>query len=159
MVRHARFVRAAALGSSAVSDVFYGPTRQGPVVAISVPGKEKRRGDLCTRLRYPPKLRRLSTAQPQSANVLMLVIDGTAASLDQSAGGRAIARTAKPPFDKGSALPRGRVETLTFDGIPAFFAYRRSDLTDWTIAVGIPTEKILEPARPALSLCSLCSPR
>lgn len=142
-------------GLPRVSNVFYGPLREGPVIAISVPVKRSGEVMYALAFAYPPEaFVEFLQRQAQSANVLMLVVDGNGNIIGRNRqADEAIARAANPPFDRGSALPREAVaETLTFDGVPAFFAYRRSDLTDWIIAVGSPTEKILEPARRALYL-------
>ena len=137
-------------GVPRVSNLFYGPVRQGPVVALSVP---VRRGDVVTYalgFAYAPeRFVALLQQQPDSANVVMSIIDGNGVVIARNRHPqRAIGHIAQPPFHESSKLPKESiVETVTFDGVPAFFASRRSDLTDWTIAVGVPRQEIVAPAQ------------
>ena len=142
-------------GLPRVSDLFYGPMRKGPVVALSVPVKRGGEAAYSLAFAYPPEaFIDFLQQQPESANVVMLVIDGNGNIIARNRqADEAVGRISQPPFSQGRALAREAVvETVTFDGIPAFFAYRRSGLTNWTIAVGVPSEKILEPARRSLAL-------
>jgi len=142
-------------GRPRISNLFYGPVRKGPVVALSVP--VTRHGEVPYSLAFayaPERFVAFLQQQPASATTLLCVVDGNGNIIARNRDpAKVVAQVAQPPFDAGSGLPReGVVETVTFDGVPVFLAHRRSDLTDWTITVGLPSDEILAPARRSLLL-------
>jgi len=142
-------------GLPRVSDLFYGPVRQGPVVALSVPVKRNDTVPYVLAFAYAPeRFVALMQQQPQTDRLFMLVVDGNGNIIaGNHDAAQASGRIAQRPFDAGRALPHdGIVETTTFDGVSAFFAYHRLDLADWTVAVGLPTHAMLAPARRSLLL-------
>jgi signal transduction histidine kinase len=142
-------------GVPRVSNLFYGPVRQGPVVALSVPVRRKDVVTYALGFAYAPeRFVALLQQQPDSANVVMAIIDGNGVIIARNRyPERAIGRVAQPPFNESRTLPKESiVETATFDGVPAFFAHRRSDLTDWSIVVGVPRQDIVAPAQRSLVL-------
>ena len=142
-------------GAPRVSNVFYSPVREGPVVALSVPVRRNDVAAYALGFAYAPE-RFVSLLQQQSdsASVDMSIIDGNGIIIARNrAPERAVGQVAQRPFAESRKLPKaGIVETVTFDGVPAFFASRRSDLTEWTIAVGVPREDIVAPAQRSVVL-------
>jgi signal transduction histidine kinase/CheY-like chemotaxis protein len=138
-----------------VSDLFVGPVARGPVVALSVPVKRSDRVIYSLAFAYAPEtFVRFLQRQPHSGDGVMLLIDGNGAIIARNREDReVVARAAQRPFDQPMRLPpEGVSETVTFRGVPAVFAHRRSDLTNWIVAVGLPREEIFAPVVRSLLL-------
>jgi signal transduction histidine kinase len=143
-------------GRPRVSNLFYGPVRKGPVVALSVP--VKRNGAVAYSLAFaygPERFLDVLRQQPGADKVVISIIDGN---------GNIIVRSRNPEQSIGHVAPwhfaRGRdasddtpvIEAQTLEGVPAFFAHRHSDASDWTVAIGMPRQDVLAPARHSLAV-------
>ena len=67
---------------------------------------------------------------------------------DKNVGGRPT-----PDFaERSSRAPEGSWRTVTLEGTPAYSAWSRSQLTGWTIGIGMPAEPIVAPIRRSFAL-------
>ena len=142
-------------GLPRVSDLYYSPVLKGPVVGLSVP--VKRSGEVLYTLAFgytPASFAAFLQRQADSETVLMGIVDGNGRIIARNRDPEiTIARMAPPPLDQGRQSARtGISDTVTLEGTAAFLAYRRSDLTDWSIFVASPRAKVLAPVRHSLLL-------
>ena len=141
-------------GRPAVSGLAFGPVSRQPVVATNVPVMRDGKPVYVLGLAYSADFfLQLLGGDSGPDGPLRGLIDGSGRLIARNrAPADFIGRHAPAPFDAGmGALPaEGVGETATLEGVPAYFAYSRSTLSDWGVAVGMPKSAVLAPAWRAL---------
>jgi diguanylate cyclase (GGDEF)-like protein len=144
-----------ATNATAVSDIFIGPVSGKPTLAMAVP--VHRNGAIVYALS-------VGISPDRVAEVLLkqrLPAGWIGAALDQS--GTMIARThlmARFVGKKGvpalvnaaRTSTEGTVESLTLEGIPVLIAFSRSNVSNWTVAVGIPKSTLTDSLQKSIWL-------
>lgn len=132
-------------GKAAVSDLYPGGALPGPVISVDVP--VFRDGKVVYALSVgllPQRLGDLLRAQRLPAGWIASIFDG---------GGNIVARTRgedrfvgqKGPSQLIEAIARiseGIVHLETLEGIPVSFVFSRSKVSNWAVAIGVPTEEL-----------------
>ncbi|WP_448203269.1 response regulator [Azospirillum sp. sgz302134] len=147
--------RAADTGQTQVSEVFNGAVAGRPLVAIAVP---------VLREGQPRRVLALSVPTEVLASVLKRqgLPDGWIAGIWDRQGifvtrteaASAFTGTPVSPevFRVTSAAQAGTFSGTTREGVALFSAYARSELSGWTVAVGVPQTIIAEPMRRSVLL-------
>ncbi|MBY0320010.1 MAG: response regulator [Reyranella sp.] len=139
-----------ATGRPAVSDLFIGRIRGGPVIAIDVPVKDDT-GKTYLFLSMNPRLEVLAETIRREhipESWIVSVFDNKGVS---------VARTLNPEFyvgrRAGDALlekmqkeATGTYEGPSREGIPVFTAFSRIDTLGWTVVVAVPQSELRAPA-------------
>ena len=147
--------RAAESGQSQISELFTNKISQHPLVAVVLPMN-----------RNGPSDRVLAMSLPPAAFIDVLRQQGLpegwiAALWDRQ--GIFITRTASPEsfigtpisaevFRRTASASSGTFPNVARDGTPLFNAFARSELSGWTVAVGVPQEVIAAPLHRSLLL-------
>ena len=147
--------RAVDTGQAQISEVFTGAVAQRPLVSVSVPVTFEGR---------PKRVLSMSVPTEVFASVLKRqgLPEGWIASLWDRQG-VFITRTAAPEAFTGTPVAAevlrltadalsGTFPHMSRDGTPYFNAFARSDMSGWTVAVGVPQEVIAEPMRRSVRL-------
>ncbi|MBL8304206.1 MAG: hypothetical protein JNM26_15735 [Ideonella sp.] len=140
-----------ATGKPAFSGLVFGPVVQRPVVGINVPVIRDGKPLYVLSMTYSSDFFvNLVQAQPAAQGLIRTVFDGHGRIVARNVNPHDfIGRHAPPPFDKGivDAMPvEGLGETLALDSTPVYYAYSRSAVNGWGIAVGMPRSQVLAPA-------------
>ena len=135
-------------GQPSVSDIFYAPAAKQPLIAIEVPvfRDSKIKYTLASGI-FPSDLGELLIRQKLSPDWIAVIFDTS---------GTIVARTHSPERfvgTKGAPLllaamaksPAGVVETASVEGVPVFAAFSRSEVSNWTVAIGIPVADMSAP--------------
>ena len=133
-------------GRPVTTDMLLGPVTKKPLIAVGVPVY---RGDTVVYILaaaiFPERLSELLIQQRLPADRIAAIFDGT---------GTIVARTHQPERfvgTKGSPdltsrmaqMPEGSVEgNVTVEGIPVLAVFSRSTVSNWTVAVGIPSANV-----------------
>jgi PAS domain S-box-containing protein len=140
--------------AAAISDLFGGPVSSKALVAVAVP--VIRGGRLRYVLGARIRVQRLSRVLSE----VLLPPDSVATVIDRQ--GIIVARTrridellgksATPKFVtlSRSAPPDGSFQDVTLDGVFVYSAYSRSQLSGWTVGVGVPGTTVDAPLRTSL---------
>jgi signal transduction histidine kinase/DNA-binding response OmpR family regulator len=137
--------RVFATGMPVISDLFYGPVAKKHLVAVEVPvvhdGKIKY--GLAMGL-IPERLDEILKRQQLPPGWIAAIFD---------ASGNIVARTHKPSefvghrgapalVDMMARQTSGFVETRTLEGIPVYSAFSRSEVSNWAVAIGVPSAEM-----------------
>ncbi|WP_146205890.1 response regulator [Azospirillum sp. TSH58] len=147
--------RTADSGQTQISEIFTGAVAQRPLVAVALPIT-----------RNGPSEHVLTMSIPAEMFIEVLRQQGlpegwVAALWDRQ--GVVITRTAASDSFTGTPIPAevfrrtasassGTFAIVARDGTPLFNAFARSELSGWTVAVGVPQELIAEPMRRSVTL-------
>ncbi|MDQ2105938.1 cache domain-containing protein, partial [Azospirillum isscasi] len=147
--------RTAESGQTQISEIFNGAIAQHPLVAVALPMN-----------RNGPSDRVLAMSLPAVTLIDVLRRQGlpegwVAALWDRQ--GIFITRTASHDSFTGTPIPAevfrrtasasfGTFSIIGRDGTPLFNAFARSELSGWTVSVGVPQDLIAEPLRRSVTL-------
>ena len=132
-------------GRPSISDVFFGPVARKPVMVVRVPvfrGAETKYS-LAVGVR-PEHLSELLTRQRLPANWIAAVFDTSGLTVARThSPERFVGRKGAPELLAAMAqAPAGVIETSTAEGIPVFAAFSRSEISNWSVAIGIPVAEL-----------------
>ena len=138
-------------GKAAYSGLVYGPVSQRPVVAINVPVIRDGKPLYVLGLAYSSDFFvKLVQAQTGAEGLIRAVFDANGLIVARNVDPDTfVGRHASPPLDKGIAAPlssEGIGEATTLESIPVFYAYSRSAVNGWGVAVAMPSRTVLAPA-------------
>lgn len=135
----------------AFSGLVFGPVSKRPVVAINAPVVRGGTARYVLGLAYSSDFFvKLLESQSATDRLLRVIFDRDGLIVARSVGAESfVGRYGAPPFDKGIGnLPaQGSGETISLEGTPVFYAYARSDVNGWVVAVATPRDTVLAPAR------------
>lgn len=136
------------------SDLFVGPVSHRPLVALTVPVFRQGRiayilamsldasqlGNLLTQAQFPP-----------SWVVAILDKGGTIVARSQQAEKFVGQKSVQPVLDARARQQLGVLEAQTLEGIHTLAAYSSSELSDWTVVVGVPRDLFISDLRWSLA--------
>lgn len=142
-------------GRPAVTDLFRGTVLQRPLVAINVP--VRRDGTVSYVLgaaMLPDRLSRLLAEQHLPRGSVAAIIDREGKFVARSRGiDRYVGQDAPPALAAAMKDAReGILEAGTMEGVPVYGAFAPSNVSGWTVAVGIPREQLSGALRGSLLL-------
>ncbi len=142
-------------GEPSISNVFIGPITGVPSVIVSVPVLRDGQLEYVLSAGFPlPRLLALLSQLELPADAIATILDGDQVivartrDLEKYLGTRAGASLAAQARQNREAIWRG----VTRDGIDTVGALRRSDLSGWTVALGLPAAAVDMPLRNSLVL-------
>jgi two-component system, sensor histidine kinase and response regulator len=137
--------RVFATGRTATSDLYIGGVRRRPVVSVDVPVFRGRKVIFDLSLGFFPErlgeiLRQEQLPEGWVASIFdrMGVIVARTHAADQFVGQKG----ASALVDKIAQSSEGRVETRTLEGIAVSAVFSRSRLSNWAVAIGVPTAEL-----------------
>ncbi len=137
-----------------VSDLFYGPIFGRPAIAIGVP-VHCPGVDPCALSSgiFAERFIRLLHRQNLPADWRGIIFDGNGTIIASTRDdARAVGKQGMPLLRQQIASAReGAFERLTVEGIPAVTVFSRSSVSNWTIAIDIPTSTLEHELRRTLS--------
>ena len=128
-------------GATVVTDIFIGPVTGKPILAMFAP--VHRNGEIVYSLSvgiFPDRVAALLQRQRLPQGWIGTVLDRTGTviarthEMNRFAGKKAVPDLVKA----ASEAAEGTLETVTLEGIPVVTAFSRSEVSNWTVAVGIP---------------------
>lgn len=145
-------------GAMRVSDLISGVVAGGPLITVDVPVilADKRRYVLSQAF-YPDELEAALRKGEVPPNYIIGIFDRKGISIARSH--RAKELVGKPVrkdlFDGSRGADEGVLQHSTREGIQVYDAFKRSTLSGWTVAVGVPVTTIEASARSAVLVASL----
>ncbi|TWA71848.1 PAS domain S-box-containing protein [Azospirillum baldaniorum] len=147
--------RTADSGQTQISEIFMGVVAQRPLVAVALPITQNGPSEHVLAMSIPTEmfievLRQQSLPEGWIAALWDrqgVVITRTAAS-DTFTGTPISAEV----FRRTASASSGTFTAVARDGTPLFNAFARSELSGWTVAVGVPQTLIAEPMRRSVAL-------
>ena len=143
-----RLRRVAETGLPAVSDLFIGAVAQQPLITLDVP---VRRGDevafVLSMGFFPDRLGEILVRENLPRGWVGAIFDsqGTVVARTHEAE-RFVGRKGSPALVQRMAQVReGSVEGPTLEGIPVTGVFSRSAISNWSVAIGIPTADLTGP--------------
>lgn len=144
-----------ATGRPVVSDLFIGSVTGRPIVTVDVPVFKAGRVayDLTFTLPFST-FRTIIAQQRPNDDWVISIFDGTGRSIARLPGaeqylGASASDTLLPHLRSGAETV---LETISLEGTPLLTAIARSQLSSWSVAVGMPTTALTEPLWRALML-------
>ena len=132
-------------GRPVTPDLFFGPVAQKPLLAVAIPVI---RGDTVLYVLgasiLPERLVGLLTRQRQSADWISAIFDSTGTivartrQMEQFVGRKG----ASPLVARMAEVAEDSLETRSLDGIAILAVFSRSTVSNWTVAIGIPTRTL-----------------
>jgi diguanylate cyclase (GGDEF)-like protein len=128
------------------SDIFLGPVTRKPLITVSIPVY---RGDTVVNVLggaiLPERLSALLTQQRLAADRIGAIFDSTGVIVARTHQGEGFVGTKGPPdlIARMAQVPEGSLETKTVDGIPILSVFSRSAVSNWTVAIGIPSYSLI----------------
>jgi signal transduction histidine kinase len=145
-------------GVMRVSDVLDGMVADAPVLAIEVPVilDDKRRYVLSQGF-FPEELEVAFRRSEVPADYIIGIFDRKGISIARSRGARDLVGkpVRKELFEGTRNAPEGVLQHDTRENIQVYDAYKRSALSGWTVAVGVPVEIIEASTRRAVMVASM----
>lgn len=148
-----RFRRPFETGHPFISDLFYGSVTGKPVLAIGVPVQ---RGNtiaysLATGI-APERLSGILTQQRLPPDWIAAIFDSTGTVVSRTHEiARFLGKKGSPALVKRMAeVAEDAIENTTLEGIPVLTAFSRSAVSNWTVAIGIPTRDLTGELRSVL---------
>jgi len=129
-------------GRAVTTDMFPGPVTGAPVLAVGFP--VRRANTIVYGLAagiIPQRLSGILTAQRLPPDWIAVIVDskGTVVARTHEMN-RFVGKKAAPAFVKRSQeVAEGSLETTSLEGISILSAFSRSVVSNWTVAIGIPT--------------------
>jgi two-component system sensor histidine kinase/response regulator len=132
-------------GKPVITDIIIGQVLRKPAIAINVPVFHD--GQVIYTLSagvFLPRLTELLIRQDLPPNWIAAIFDtsGAIAARTQDSE-RLVGKKGSPELLAAMMRSRsGTLETRTIEGIPAFYVFSRSELSGWTVAIGIPNAEL-----------------
>lgn len=142
-------------GTAVLTDVFTGPVTGKPIVALGVPVQ---RGDnIVYSLNagiFPDRVAGVLSAQRLPRDWIGAVLDSQGRIVARTHDmARYVAQPAVPDLVRAAREQReGVIETNTLEDIPVVTAFTRSNVSGWTVAIGLPREELTAGLKHALAL-------
>jgi signal transduction histidine kinase len=145
-----------ATGRPSISDVFIGPVTKRPLMSVGVPVFRGNAPKYTLSVSvFPERLNELLIRQRLPPNWIAVVFDtsGVVAARTQNPE-RFIGRKGSPALQAAMArASAGVIESITGEGIPAYAAFSRSEVSNWDVVIGIPTAELSGQLYAFLLLC------
>lgn len=145
-------------GVMRVSDLLKGTVADAPVLAIDVPVilDDKRRYVLSQAF-FPDELNVALRRNEVPANYIVGIFDRQGVSIARSKRASELVgkQVRKELFDGSRGAPEGVLQHETRENIQVYDAYKRSALSGWTVAVGVPVVVIEASTRRAVMVASM----
>ena len=140
-----------ATGRTAFSGLIFGPVLKRPAVTVNVPVIRDGKPRYVLGLAYSAEFFvDLVRAQPAAEGLIRTVFDANGLIVGRNLKPEAfVGRHVAPPLDKGIASPmpaEGIGIAIAVDSTPIYYAYSRSEINGWGVAVGMPSHRVLAPA-------------
>jgi hypothetical protein len=128
-----------------ISDLYLGAVRRRPVVSVDVP--VIREGQVVYDLSiglFPERLGEILSREKLPADWVVSVFDskGIIAARTHAADQFVGHRGAPPLIERIKQVPEGMVETWTLEGISVSAVFSRSEISNWAVAIGVPTAEL-----------------
>lgn len=145
--------RAIAAGQPVISDLFIGAVSQKPVLIIAAPvlaGGETRYA-LAFGI-FPARLNEILQRQKMPPDWVAAIVDSSDTIVARTIGGdEFIGKKVSADLKRELvAASEGFFEGKTIEGIPVLSSFSRSQVSGWSVAIGIPKATLLGPLRQAL---------
>src|SRR5580658_10373687 len=132
-------------GTPLITNLFRASAVKTPLVGLKIP--VYRDGEVRYLLSmglFPEGLQRLLNDQKLPAGWVASIFDGAGISVARTLNSeRYVGQTDSPVLMSMVARQRsGLVKTISVEGIPVYAAFARSEITNWTVAIRIPTELV-----------------
>ncbi|HTF15005.1 MAG TPA: sensor domain-containing diguanylate cyclase [Burkholderiales bacterium] len=130
-------------GRPVITDLFYGQAIGKPVLAIGVP---VRRGNTVVYALnagiFPERLSDILTQQRLPPDWIATIFDSTGTIVSRTREmNRFLGKKGSPALVKRMGeVAEDSLETTTLEGIPVLSVFSRSAVSNWTVAIGIPTQ-------------------
>ncbi|MBP2312585.1 response regulator [Azospirillum soli] len=147
--------RAAETGQPQISELFTGAVASRPVVAVAVPVPREGGVNRVLSMSVPTEvLAAVLANQTLPTGWIAGLWDRKGVFITRTKAPEAFTGTPVSPdtFQLTSTTPAGTFRFNARDGVPFFNAFARSDLSGWTVAVGVPQAIIDEPMRQSVTL-------
>jgi hypothetical protein len=141
-------------GRPVISDLFVGELAHRPLISVGVP--VSRGGQVVYDISmafFPERLGEILRRQELPAGWLGAIFDsrGTIVARTHDAD-RFVGKQAVPAVVQGLAqLTEGRVEVVTLEGIPSVVVFRRSSVSNLSVAIAIPRAQFAEELRTSIA--------
>jgi PAS domain S-box-containing protein len=149
------FARAIETGTVQVSNVLIGAVAKRPLVTVDVPVLRDGRVAYVLNMSIEPAawdgILRQPTLPP---DWVVSILDRRGIFVARSINAEMlVGQPARPEFAAAvSRAPEGWFSLVTRDGLPLYHAFRRSELSGWTLAVGMPQSAVEAPLKRSLLL-------
>jgi signal transduction histidine kinase len=145
--------RAIAAGQPVISDLFVGAVSQKPVLIIAAPvlaGGETRYA-LAFGI-FPARLNEILQRQKMPSDWVAAIVDSSDTIVARTVGGEEfIGKKVSADLKRElAAANEGFFEGKTIEGIPVLSSFSRSQVSGWSVAIGIPKATFLGALRQAL---------
>jgi signal transduction histidine kinase/CheY-like chemotaxis protein len=140
-----------------VSDVITGAVQRIPVTTINVPVPlDRGQRYVLGAVFAPDYFLRLIAKRVIPRSWTLSVIDSGGRFIARSGDASALGQMANPALLSAvQTQERGQLRSTTRDGIDSYYAFNRSPMSGWTIAVSAPATEIEAAARQAVTLAAL----
>jgi signal transduction histidine kinase len=128
-------------GQPAISDLFVGQVMRRPIIALDVP---VRRGDRVVFALamgvFPHRLGQILARQQIPADWVVSIFDSQGTIVARTRAAERFVGQKGPPalVQRMAQVAEGRVETRTLEGIPVVAFFSHSEVSHWSVAIGIP---------------------
>lgn len=131
-----------------VMDLFRSPATGRFLTGVGVPAPDHGGGPGAFNATIAPDaLREVLVRQKLPASWIAVVLDrsGTVVARTHEQERFVGTRARAPLLARISEVPEDAVESTSLDGVPVITAFSRSDLTGWSVAIGIPRDELTAP--------------
>jgi signal transduction histidine kinase len=147
--------RVFATGKPAISDVYIGAVRKSPVVSIDVP--VTRNGSVIYDLSigiFPDRLGETLQQERLPENWVAAIFDSQGVIVARTrAAAQFVGQKGAPALVEAmAAADEGMVETQTLEGISVSSLFTRSQVSNWAVAIGVPSAELTAPLWRSLGL-------
>lgn len=143
-----------ASGQVEYSDLYYGRVGKRPAVAIAVPVMRGGTAPYMMAISSTPKVfAALLQHESNSADLDMLIVDraGRIISRDNDPE-KVVGHLTPEPLHRAIATARSGIgETVLFDDGPSLYAFSRSAVSNWSVVVAAPRDRVLASIRRSLA--------
>jgi two-component system, sensor histidine kinase and response regulator len=145
-------------GKPVITDLFFGPVARAPLVAIEVPvfrdGKVKYELSMAL---SPEHLGQILDRQKLAPAWVASIFDTNGVTVARTRGPAELVGRPGPPalIEMVKQKPNGFLDTLTLEGFPVYLAFSRSETSNWSVAIGIPTAEMNHDLHTFLGLSTL----
>ena len=136
-------------GKAYVSDLVIGPVTKQQLVFVGIPiQKGARKFSLFTRMRAV-SFSSLLSVNDLAPNATISVVDRNGLIISRNKGGERQIGTLVTPDMVDAVLNKrtGLTPSVTKEGVPVFSAIARSQLSGWSVIIGVPKDDLLLPAQ------------
>lgn len=135
--------RIVSTGQSVISDIYVGAVRKQSIAAIAVPVLQNGHVQYVLSFTFPPQsMGKILTQQQLPPDWVVSIFDGQGRIAFRSHGAdRFVGQKGVPALvTRLAEATEGMVEAVTLEGIPVSAVFSRSVGSNWSVAIGIPTQ-------------------